>query len=529
MEAFTDRKGKLSTYFDDNQAKGDHGRRSLRSGVVSVTARGVNIVIQVGSTIFLARLLSPHDYGLVGMVSALVGFAPTLIDLGTTDAAVQKSRISRDEVSALFWLNVGIGGGLSVLVAACSPLIARFYHEPELQRIALVSSLTFIFSALSCQHYALLRRAMMFRRIAMIDIGANLFSSGLAIGMAFCGSGYWALVVRSILVAFFLTVGVWWECRWLPGLPKLTSGVKDMLKFGAHLTGFTMTDYAARSGDRVAIGYWYGAGQLGFYQNALMLYENVLSVLTVPLHTVATASLTKLREDIEELKRCWATALASLSFFAMPAFGILAVTGPDAVVLLLGDKWAKAGSLLSIFAFRGIAHIVERTLGWLHVAAGRSDRWLRWGVASSLVQLAALGCGLPFGLRGVAIAYTVSTYVLFVPAISYAGSPFGIGPASVIKTVGPQLAGSLCSAVAGFWIRDTFLTGDSRLVRIVTLALTCTVLYLLVVVGLFRVTRPLQIARSAVGAFTPAPFSRLGRLVFRGTTPARKPKPTILP
>ena len=212
----------------------------------------------------------------------------------------------------------------------------------------------------------------------------------------------------------------------------------------------------------------------------------------------------------------------------MPAFGILAVTGPDAVVLLLGDKWAKAGSLLSIFAFRGIAHIVERTLGWLHVAAGRSDRWLRWGVASSLVQLAALVCGLPFGLRGVAIAYTVSTYVLFVPAISYAGSPFGIGPASVIKTVGPQLAGSLCSAVAGFWIRDTFLTGDSRLVRIVTLALTCTVLYLLVVIGLFRVTRPLQVARSAVGAFTPA-VSRLGGLVFRGTTPARKPKPTILP
>ena len=245
----------MNTYFDDNQAKEGHGRRSLRGGVISITARGVNIVAQVGSTIFLARLLSPHDYGLVGMVSAVIGFAPMLIDLGTTDAAVQKSRISKDEVSALFWFNVGIGGGLSLLVAACSPLIAWFYHEPALQKIALVSSLTFIFSALSCQHYALLRRAMMFRKIAMIDIGANLFGSGLAIVMAYCGSGYWALVVKPILVTFFLAVGVWWECRWLPGLPKLTSGVKEMLKFGAHLTGFTMTDYAARSGDRVALGY----------------------------------------------------------------------------------------------------------------------------------------------------------------------------------------------------------------------------------------------------------------------------------
>ena len=518
----------MNTYFDDNQAKEGHGRRSLRGGVISITARGVNIVAQVGSTIFLARLLSPHDYGLVGMVSAVIGFAPMLIDLGTTDAAVQKSRISKDEVSALFWFNVGIGGGLSLLVAACSPLIAWFYHEPALQKIALVSSLTFIFSALSCQHYALLRRAMMFRKIAMIDIGANLFGSGLAIVMAYCGSGYWALVVKPVLVALLLAVGVWWECRWLPGLPKLTSGVKEMLKFGAHLTGFTMTDYAARSGDRVALGYCYGAGQLGFYQNALMLYENALGLLAVPLHTVATTSLTKLREDVDELRRSWATALSSLSFFAMPAFAILAVTAPDVIVLLLGQKWAMAGSLLSIFAFRGIAHIVERTLGWLHVAAGRSDRWLRWGVASSVIQLAALACGLPFGLRGVAIAYTASTYILFVPAISYAGRPFGIGAASVMKTVGPQLAGSFTLAIAGFWIRDTFLTGHSSLVRILILAIACTVVYLLVVIGLFRITRPLRIAWSAVGAFTPAVFSRWGRQVFLGTTAARKPKPTIL-
>ena len=87
-----------------------------------------------------------------------------------------------------------------------------------------------------------------------------------------------------------------------------------------------------------------------------MLYENALGLLAAPLHTVATTSLTKLREDVDELRRSWATALSSLSFFAMPAFAILAVTAPDVMVLLLGQKWAMAGSLLSIFAFRGIAH-----------------------------------------------------------------------------------------------------------------------------------------------------------------------------
>src|SRR5205814_2526597 len=133
-----------------------------------------------------------------------------------------------------------------------------------------------------------------------------------------------------------------------------------------------------------------------------------LSMVTVPLHAVATVGLTKLRDNLEQLRKSWATALASLAFFAVPAFGILAVTVPDVVVLLLGNKWVSAGPLLSIFALRGIAQVVERTLGWLHVAAGRADRWMRWGVVSSLTQVVALVCGLPFGLKGVAVAYAVS-------------------------------------------------------------------------------------------------------------------------
>jgi len=504
----------VSAYFGENKPQEGLGRQSLHSGAVSVAARGINVVVQVGSTICLARILAPEDFGLVAMVSALTGFATVLVDLGTRDAAVQKSRITHEEVSALFWLTVGIGCGLGVLLAVCSPLIATFYHESRLERIALVSSLTFVVSALSCQHVALLRRAMMFRKIAGIEVGGSLFGACGAVAMALAGSGYWALVARPILTAFFTAAGFWWHCRWWPGLPRFTEGVKEMLKFGMNLTGFTMTDYVGKAADRVALGYTSGARDLGYYQNAFFAYDNPLGLVTVPLHGVAAASLSKLRNNLDELRRSWAIALSSLAFFAMPAFIILAVTGQDFIVLVLGNKWLHAGALLSVFALRGPAHVVERTQGWLHVAAGRSDRWMRWGVISSLAQLVALFCGLSFGTMGVAVAYGVCLYVLFVPAIAYAGKPLGIGASNVIKVVGPQMVGALVSAVVGFVTRHFFLADMQRPARIVVLVLLCSATYLLVVVWLLRVRKPLEVAGSLLRDFLPKGFSRSLRLGF---------------
>jgi PST family polysaccharide transporter len=105
----------------------------------------------------------------------------------------------------------------------------------------------------------------------------------------------------------------------------------------------------------------------------MFIYDNLLDVLVFPLHQVAIASLSKLQGDLVALRRSWAKALSTVAFYAMPAFGLLSVTSRDLVVTLLGPKWANAGVILSILALRGIPHSVERTLGWLHVAAGRTD------------------------------------------------------------------------------------------------------------------------------------------------------------
>jgi PST family polysaccharide transporter len=494
----------IQKYFEENKGQAGLGRESVHSGVVFVAARGLNVFVQLGSTILLARLLSPHDYGLVAIVFAVVGFAPMLIDLGSSDASVQRTRITNGDVSALFGLNVAIGSILALLLIAAAPFIASFYNEPALTGIAAASSLTFMATALSAQHYALMRRAMRFRRIALIEICANVISCIIAIAMAFTGWGYWALVAKAVLAPGLAAAGMWVSCPWLPGRPRYTPAVKEMLGFGLGVTGFSMTDHLARSTDRVALGYFYGAGSLGYYQNAFLLYDNVLGLLTQPLHNVAISGLSKLKNEVSELKRSWRTALSSLTFLSCLAFAGLAVTGQDFVVLLLGEKWEPAGPILCIFAVRGIAHVAERTLGWLHVAAGRSDRWMRWGFYSALFQLAALMIGMPFGLTGVATAHAIATFCLVVPTLVYAGQPFGIGFRDVLEVVGAQIVAALITVAIGLAVQWAFLGDYSHLARLLMSVPVCLAAYFAVAVGIFRVTGPVQLGFSLLRDFMPA-------------------------
>ena len=480
------------------------GRQSLRGGAISIVARAVNALIQVGSVLFLARLLTPEEYGLVAMVTALTGFAPLLVDLGTRDAVIRRLSLADGEVSALFWLAVGVGCVAALAICVSGPLIAAFYGEPRLTGIAAVSSLSFVALGLTVQHQALLRRALKFRELAVIDIAANILSAGGAIVMASRGLGYWSLVLRPVTMYSLAAAGTWWYCRWRPSRPLLNAEVWHMVKFGLNLTGFSLSDFIGRNSDRVLVGRGLGARTLGYYQNALFVYENILEILVTPLHQVAVSGLSKLQHDLGELRRTWSKALSTVAFYAMPCFGILALVSGDLIGLLLGPKWAMAGALLGVLALRGIPHSVERTLGWLHVAAGRTDRWFRWGLFATAVQLLALVCGVPFGPFGIVWAHVVSMYLLFIPALSYAGRPLGIGTRDVVRAIGPQLVGALVATGLGFALETVALTGLSTFERLIAVIAAYGGVYVAIVAGLFRVTVPMQVCVSLAKDFLPS-------------------------
>jgi O-antigen/teichoic acid export membrane protein len=482
-----------NSYFKDLEASADLGRLAKRGGVASVLGVYGNGILQIIGAIVLARLLTPEDFGLVALAMVLTRFAPLLIDFGMADATTQRSKITRREISALFWLNSGIGLAVALGLALCSPLIAWLYQEPKLQSVVLFFAITFVFTGLSGQHLSLLRRTMQFGVIARIQVLSALAGFAVAVLIAMSGYGYWALVVRPIVSAVCVTAGAWLACRWRPGFPVFDDEVKSMIHFGMHVLGFSITATMTMVADRIALGLFYPPRELGFYQNAMNIYDNAIFAPIMQLHGVGSAALSKLRSNPDVLQQKYRATLSLLAFFVMPTVAILSVTGQDATVILLGEKWRESGLLLSIMALRGMVEFIEGSQGWLHLASGRPQRWRNWGMVHAIVRVVAVLGGLPFGAEGVAVALVVAGWLIALPSVSYAGRPFGIGATLVIRAVGGPLLGATVAVVLGWWLHTLLPANFSSLLRILFLATVCASIYLLVVAGLLRITEPIRV------------------------------------
>lgn len=493
----------VGSYFEDLEASADLGRLAKRGGAASVAGVYVNGVLQIVGVIVLARLLTPEDFGLVAIVMALTRFAPLLIDFGTADATTQKIRITQGQASTLFWITSGIGCAIAVGLVVCSPLISWLYHDPRLQYITIYSAITFVFAGISGQHLALLRRTMQFVVIAKIQILSAVAGLACAVLVAMSGHGYWALVLRPIVSAACIAAGAWLVCRWRPGYPVFDAEVKSMVGFGMHVLGGSIPHSMMRVADRIALGLFYPPREVGFYQNAQNMYENALMTPLEQLHNVGSAGLSKLRSNLATLEQKYEATLSALAFFVMPTAAILSVTGQDVVVTLLGEKWRESGLLVSILAMRGIVEFIELSQGWLFVSSGRAERWKYWGFVGAIARVAAILLGMPFGAVGVAVALVVVGWLIAFPSIVYAGRPLGIGAALVIRAVGGPLLGAIITLAAGWWLQAIFLVNFSTLFRIFLSAFLCASIYLLIVVGLLRITEPIGVAVRLVQDFGP--------------------------
>jgi O-antigen/teichoic acid export membrane protein len=484
----------VGSYFDDHKETADLGRQALRGGAISVAVQYGNGVLQIFAAIFLARLLAPEDFGLVAIVTVLTGFAPALIDFGLGDVTTQRSKITVAQISSLFWFSSALGVAIAAAVAVCSPLIAWIYRDPRLETIALYTSITFVMYGVSNLHIALLRRTMKFGEIARIQLLGTLVGVVVALVMAFLGFGYWALVMRPIANALCVAIGAWTVCKWRPGVPVFDSEVKSMLRFGLYVVGFAVTYAVSRAADRIGLGLFYPPEIVGYYQNAVLLFDYSIILALSQLHTVGSAALSKLQSNPAALRQKYEAALSALAFFVMPTSAILSVTAQDVTVLLLGEKWRAAGLFLSIIALRGMFQVIDGSQGWLHLAIGRADRWRNWGLVTVAAQILAVLAGMPFGPAGVAAATVVAFMLIAVPAVVYAGRPVGIGAPLVVRATGRQLIGAIITAAAGWWLEETALADFSSVVRIILLSGFCGAIYLIIVVGLFRLVRPIRLA-----------------------------------
>jgi O-antigen/teichoic acid export membrane protein len=376
-------------------------------------------VMQFGSVVVLARLLEPEDYGLLGMVTVVMGFVGIFKDLGLSMATVQRKEVTHAQISTLFWLNVAISVGVMLLTAALAPAIAWFYKEPRLTNITLVLAIGFIFGGLTVQHEALLKRQMRLAALAQVEIFTMIMSIATAISLAWFGFGYWALVAMQLMMSVGHCAGVWLVCGWRPGLPQPNSGVGPMLAFGGWSTGFTVVNYFTRNLDNLLIGKYWGPQELGLYAQAYKLLVLPIQQINRPLSTVAVPGLCSLQSQPERYRSYYGKALQLMVMVGMPIVLFMLVDARKLINNLLGTQWQGA-----VIIFRALAPIAflatfNVATGWVFVSMGRTDRQFRWNIVASGLTAIAFLIGVQWGAMGTAIAASITFSILRYPAIVY--------------------------------------------------------------------------------------------------------------
>jgi len=446
---FSPKDEKYLKWFSRDELGHDLKGKSVRGGVRTVGAQLFSFTVNIVTTIFLARLLLPADYGLVAMVTAFTGFILMFKDMGMAQAIIQKDGLSQRLVSMVFWFNLYVSTLLGGLIIAMGPLLVWFYDEPLLLGITFFYSFAALFGGLSTQHSALLSRQMRFKELSEITMLASFFSLVPALWLAYAGFGYWALVAINVLNAGITAGLLWYKCDWRPSLTKIDSSIKSFVGFGAGISGFNMVNYFSRNLDNILIGRFIGSDALGLYQKAYQILMLPITQIRDPLNSVGIPALSSLQNQPEKYRNYYREYLFLLSFFSMPIVVFLFFTSEHIILFLLGENWMAAAPIFQLLAITAFIQPVASTRGMVMISCGKSTRYFYWGLWNALFVVAAFTFGIQWGVTGLVIAYTAVNYLILVPSLYYC---YRYTPVKVSDFFRTTAAPALISILAGLGV-----------------------------------------------------------------------------
>ena len=317
-----------------------------------------------------------------------------------------------------------------------SPAVAWFYGDPRMRDITIAAGLPLLLGSISGLPLSLLNRHLRFGRLAAIDVANALFGFLAAAVAAWCGLGYWSLLIGSAVSAAVSLAAAWWWSRWTPGRPDFAID-RDIMSFGANLTGFNLVNFFARNLDNILIGKYSGAVELGFYDRAYKLLLFPIQNIITPLSRVMIPLLSRIQDDKPRFRDLYLQTLWVLAFVTIPGVAALICTSEQVVAILFGAKWQAVTPIFVWLGLAGLVQSVSNTTGWVFICQGQTRTMFRWGVYGSATTIAAFIVGLPWGATGVAAAYAISGYVLRIPVLAVLMQR--TGPVSAYDFLLPQI------------------------------------------------------------------------------------------
>lgn len=408
---------------------------TLWSSLERFSVQGIQFVVMI----IMARILTPDDYGLVGMLTIFIAVSQSLIDSGFSQALIRKQDRTEIDNSTVFYFNIAVGIILYATLYICAPLIARFYQEPILTPLARVIGLGLVFNSLAVVQRALLTLTLDFKTQAKASLIGAIVSGLIGITMAYTGYGVWAIVTQQLVNFGIVTILLWLFSKWKPILAYSWASFRELFSFGSKLLASGLIETIYRNIYLIVIGKVFKAADLGYYTRAHQFSDFASSNITGIFQRVSYPVLCTIQNDDARLAVAYRRILCTSAFVIFPLLMGLAAVARPLIITFLTEKWLFCATLLVPLCFSAMWYPIHAINLNLLQVKGRSDLFLRLEIVKKFVGVSILCATIPMGLLAMCWGALLSSIICLVINTYFTGKLIHLGFFKQMKDLFPTL------------------------------------------------------------------------------------------
>jgi PST family polysaccharide transporter len=451
----------------------DSKSRAAKNILVTGLAQAWRLAASFGLTVFSTRNLSPADFGLLAMVATATGFLNLVKDLGIGQVIIQRQDITKDQLSALFWLSVLSSLLFGVVLVVAAYPISLFFDEPKLQALTLAFAGLFLLGGLATVPSALLNKLSEFKRLAILDIATTSASFLAGVFAVLVWKNYWALYFSAFVSTVVSIAGIWVWSGYRPGRPHIDRATFHLAKFGFHVSGFNLVNYFSRNADNILIGKFWGGDVLGLYDRAYRLLLFPITQLHTPIGQVIVPLLSRVQNDKEKYLSIYSDTISLIMFASQPGIIFAILFSEPLFRFVLGEHWVEAAPIFWWLGVAAINQVMTATAGWVFMSQGRGREFFMLGIWGAVVNVTSFLVGLPWGAVGVAASYTITNYVVMVPLVWISmGRNGSVSTKNLIDTSGPHWIACAAAVIVVRFLAMKLASPDTLAGMTISLALS---------------------------------------------------------
>lgn len=412
-------------------------------------------VISLGTTLILARMLSPADYGMMTLAMIVISFVGFFNEVGIGAAIVQKTNLTSTEVNGCFVIAILISFVLCIATVLGSGFAADFFKTPELQAMISVLSTAFVLGSFTTVPMAFLRKEMRFKEIAALSIIEVVVVSFVSISLAIIGFGAWSLVLGYITSSLARTLGVFWLSRWSPKGGYDLREATELVFYGLHVTTSRIFWYFYNNADKVIIGKLLGTRQVGIYDMALGLATLPTSQVTTLVTNVSSALFSKLQGNLPQISEAILKLTRGVVYITYPILIGMLVCSRELVGIVLGEKWMDILIPFTALCLLGLVKSFDPLLSQLLISTGHAKKLSAYTALCGVVMSIAVVVGASIdGLRGVSLVWILVYPLLTVKLLRDVCRVTGMSMMTFYKNLWPVLLAASVMGCVVFVVRE---------------------------------------------------------------------------